>query len=73
MRPRVFPAEDPFPTARQRRQRLASMRPRVFPAEDEAPPRADSLTGIASMRPRVFPAEDARLRWAPDPEAAALQ
>ena len=35
MRPRVFPAEDPYITREQVKDMLhASMRPRVFPAED---------------------------------------
>ena len=34
MRPRVFPAEDPFSVKLVAHAVFASMRPRVFPAED---------------------------------------
>ena len=37
MRPRVFPAEDPFLRQPPPFDDRASMRPRVFPAEDSIP------------------------------------
>ena len=60
MRPRVFPAEDPFGLLTDGIPEAgASMRPRVFPAEDRCRHRTRSPGRRASMRPRVFPAEDA--------------
>ena len=58
MRPRVFPAEDPFWPDDVVKTLEASMRPRVFPAEDVLAQHLAHLGPRASMRPRVFPAED---------------